>query len=68
MLLLFLSIPLFTFFFNGIDKSDGMVDDTSLKCSFNRGNTEGTNSSKISFGCLHMYVLFYVCVRICFAG
>ena len=40
-------------FFNfspGIDKLDGMVDDTSMPClmsSFNWGNMEGTDSSKI---------------------
>ena len=35
-------------------------------CSFNRGNTEGTNSSKICVWCLCLYVLFYVCVGIVF--
>ena len=39
-----------------------MVHDTacpSLKCFFNRGDTEGTNSSKVL--CLmFVYVLFYV--------
>ena len=33
-----------------------MVDDTSM-CSFNRGNTEGTISSKICVWCLCLYVL-----------
>ena len=32
-----------------------------LMCSFNRGNVEGTNSSKMCVWCLCMYVLFYVC-------
>ena len=32
--------------------------------SFDRGNIEGTNPSKICVSCLHMYVLFYVCVGI----
>ena len=32
----------------------------SLMCSFNRGNIEGTNSSKICVWCLYMYVL---CLR-----
>ena len=42
------------------------LDDTSFMCSFNRGNTEGTNSSKIWAWCLCMYVLRHVCVGICF--
>ena len=37
----------------------------SLLCSFNTGNIEGTNSSKM---CVYMYVLFYVCVGTGFCG
>ena len=35
-------------------------------CSFNTGNTEGTNSSEICVWCLCMYILFYVCAGISF--
>ena len=38
----------------------------SLTCSFNRGNTEATNSSNIGVWSLCMHVLVYVCVRIDF--
>ena len=37
----------------------------SLLCSFNTGNIEGTNSSKM---CVYMCVLFYVCVGTGFCG
>ena len=40
----------------------------SLMCSFNRGNTEVTNSLKMCVGCLCMYVLFYICVGVGFVG
>ena len=38
----------------------------SLVYSFNGGNVERTNSSKMCFSCLCMFVLFYVCVAIGF--
>ena len=32
-----------------------------IMCFFNRGNTEGTNSSKIMFGvCVCMYIYIYI--------
>ena len=37
-----------------------------LMCSFNSGNIHRSNSSKICFGCLCMFHLFYICVRISF--
>ena len=62
--LLLLSIPLFlyTFFKSGIDKStewSTIPACPNLMCSFNRGDTEGTNSSKILCP-MFVYVLFYV--------
>ena len=66
--LLFLSIPFFflTFLKYGIDKStewSTIPAYPSLKCFFNRGDTEGTNSAKI-WCSMFVYVLFYVnCVQ-----
>ena len=63
--LLLLFIPFFfnTFFFkSGIDKStewSTIPGCPSLMCFFNRGDTEGTNSSKILCP-MFVYVLFYV--------
>ena len=57
----------FLFFFNTVSKS-GIDKSTewstipacpSLMCFFNRGNTEGTNSSKLMCP-MFVYVLFYV--------
>ena len=52
----------YTFFKSGIDKStewSTIPACPSLMCFFNRGDTEGTNSSKVL--CLtFVYVLFYV--------
>ena len=52
----------YTFLKSGIDKSTEWSTITacpSLMCFFNRGDTEGTNSSKVL--CLmFVYVLFYV--------
>ena len=47
---------------SGIDKStewSTIPACPSLVCFFNRGGTEGTNSSKILFS-MFVYVLFYV--------
>ena len=56
------SFLLYTFLKSGIDKStewSTIPACPSLMCFFNRGDTEGTNSSKIL--CLmFVYVLFYV--------
>ena len=62
--LLLLSIPFFLilFFKSGIDKStewSTIPACPSLMCFFNRGDTEGTNSSKILCP-MFVYVLFYV--------
>ena len=61
------SVLLFLSFFNTFLKSD--IDKStewstipacpSLMCFFNRGGTEGTNSSKILFS-MFVYVLFYI--------
>ena len=56
-----LSIP-FLYFKSGIDKStewSTIPACPSLMCFFNRGDTEGTNSSKILCP-MFVYVLFYV--------
>ena len=61
--LLLLSIPFFILFLkSGIDKStewSTIRACPSLMCFFNRGDTEGTNSSKI-LRSMFVYVLFYV--------
>ena len=65
--LLLLSIPLnffflYTFLKSGIDKStewSTIPACPSLMCFFNRGDTEGTNSSKILCP-MFVHVLFYV--------
>ena len=61
--LLLLSIPfLILFKKSGIDKSTewSMIPVCpNLMCFFNRGDTEGTNSSKILCS-MFVYVLFYV--------
>ena len=64
--LLLLSIPFFFFLYfkkkSGIDKStewSTIPACPSLMCFFNRGDTEGTNSSKILCP-MFVYVLFYV--------
>ena len=61
--LLLLSIPFFyAFLKSGIDKSTewSMIPACpSLICFFNRGDTEGTKSSKILCP-IFVYVLFYV--------
>ena len=61
--LLLLSIPFLCFFLkSGIDKStewSTIPACPSLMCIFNRGDTEGTNSSKILCP-MFVYVLFYV--------
>ena len=61
--ILLLSIPFLYFFFkSGIDKSTEWSTTPacpSLMCFFNRGDTEGTNSSKILCP-MFVYVLFYV--------
>ena len=61
--LLLLSIPFFyTFLKSGIDKStewSTIPACPSLMCFFNRGDTEGTNFSKILCP-MFVYVLFYV--------
>ena len=53
---------IFKFFLSGIDKSTewSMIPACpSLMCFFNRGDTEGTNSS--NFLCsVFVYILFYV--------
>ena len=53
-----------------VDNLDRMVAvpaRPSIMCSFNRGNIEGTNSSKKCVRCLCIiYVSFYVCVGIDF--
>ena len=52
----------YTFFKSGIDKStewSTILACPSLMCFFHRGDTEGTNSSKILCS-LFVYVLFYV--------
>ena len=52
----------YTFLKSGIDKStewSTMPACPSLMCFFNRGDTEGTNSSKILCP-MFVYVLFYV--------
>ena len=52
----------YTFFKSGIDKSTEWSTTPaclSLMCFFNRGDTEGTNSSKILCP-IFVYVLFYV--------
>ena len=52
----------YTFLKSGIDKSTEWSTTPvcpSLMCFFNRGDTEGTNSSKILFS-MFVYVLFYV--------
>ena len=64
-----LSISFYTSFFkSGIDRStewSTIPTCPSLMCSFNRGNAEGTNSSKIV--CLmFVYVLFYFLENLCF--
>ena len=60
---LLLSIPFLYFFLkSGIDKSTEwptIPACPSLMCFFNRGDTEGTNSSKILCP-MFVYVLFYV--------
>ena len=63
--LLLLSIPFSYFFKSGIDKStewSTIPACPSLMCFFNRGDTEGTNSSKILCP-MFVYVLF--CVNLC---
>ena len=62
--LLLLSIPFLYFFFfkSGIDKStewSTIPACPSLTCFFNRGGTEGNNSSKILCP-MFVYVWFYV--------
>ena len=61
--LLLLSIPIFILYFkSGIDKStewSTIPACPSLMCFFNRGDTEGTNSSK-NVCPMFVYVLFYV--------
>ena len=60
--LLLLSIPFLYFLKSGIDKSpewSTIPACPSLMCFFNRGDTEGTNSSKILCP-MFVYVLFYV--------
>ena len=60
--LLLLSIPFLSSFKSGIDKStewSTIPACPSLMCFFNRGDTEGTNSSKILCP-MFVYVLFYV--------
>ena len=61
--LLLLFIPFFyTFLKSGIDKStewSTIPACPSLMCFFNRGDTEGTNSSNILCP-MFVYVLFYV--------
>ena len=65
--LLLLSIPFFLFFFytflnSGIDKStewSTIAACPSLMCFYNRGDTEGTKSSKLLCS-MFVYVLFYV--------
>ena len=61
--LLLLSIPFFILFLkSGIDKStewSTIPACPSLMCFFNRGDTEGTNSSKILCS-MFVCVLFYV--------
>ena len=52
----------YTFLKSGIDKStewSTIPEFPSLMCFFNRGDTEGTNSSKILCP-MFVYVLFYV--------
>ena len=51
---------------SGIDKStewSTIQACPSLMCFLNRGNTEGTNSSKILFGVCEFFVFMWVCVR-----
>ena len=64
--LLLLSIPFFILFLkSGIDKStewSTIPACPSLMCFFNRGDTEGTNSSEILCP-MFVYVLF--CVKLC---
>ena len=59
---LFLSTHFFTFFFNlvWINKMEWSMTPVcpSLMCSFNRGNIEGTNSSKICVWCLWVCFMF----------
>ena len=66
--LLLLSIPFFyTFLKSGIDKStewSTIPACPSLTCFFNRGDTEGTNSSKILCS-MCVYALFYVNLCTC---
>ena len=57
------SFLFYTFFKSGIDKSTewSMIPDCpSLMCFFNRGGTEGTNSSSKILCSMFVYVLFYV--------
>ena len=52
----------YTYFTSGSDKStewSTIPECPSLMCFFNRGDTEGTNSSKILCP-MFVYVLFYV--------
>ena len=44
---------------DGFHSKGCVCHDTSLMCFFNRGDTEGTNSSKILCP-MFVYVLFYV--------
>ena len=50
---------------SGTYQSDGRVEDTTghvlAFCAFNRGNMEGTNSSRMCVRCLDMYALFDIC-------
>ena len=60
--LLFLSILFYTLLKSGIDKSTewSMIPACpSLICLFNRGDTEGINSSNILCS-MFVYILFYV--------
>ena len=60
--LLLLSIPFLYFLKSGIDKStewSTIPECPSFMCFFNRGDTEGANSSKILCP-MFVYVLFYV--------
>ena len=62
LLLLLLSFPFLYFLKSGIDKSTDwstIPACPSLMCFFNRGDTEGTYSSKIVCP-FFLYVLFYV--------
>ena len=56
--LLLLSIPFYTFYKSGIDKWTEWSTIPAcprLMCFLNRGDTEGTNSSKILFDALCMF-------------